>query len=165
MSTRKKPYEFSFEYETGDCHIYANFNDAYDHRQEVEVSKELHVELTLLNRSVRNLESCEERHKEYLDLTDEELVSRGIPLEPSAEDIVLDSLLADELKDAFRELPAVQARRFLLVHALDFSYADVAQMEGCSSSAVKHSLIIAKKNLRKILGSTLPDTPSEFGSK
>jgi RNA polymerase sigma-70 factor (ECF subfamily) len=165
MSKRKKPYEFRFEGEGANRRIYARFRDYYHHPQEVEVTEELHLELVLLNRSVRNIESSEERHEEHRDLTDEEQALRGAPVAPSAEDEAINSFLIEELKSAFMQLPAVQARRYLLAHVAGFTYAEIAQMEGCSRNAVKHSLVIARKNLKEILAGRLPITPSEFGSK
>lgn len=153
MSKRKKPYEFRYETDEGaDARrIFASFNDAYGQTQEVEVSEELHLELTLLNRSIRNLEVSERRHNEFLDLTEDEIAKRGAKTTQSAEDEVMETLLSNELAHALNQIPTNQARRFLLFHLAGFSYAEIAVMEGCSISAVDNSIYAAKKKLRKIL--------------
>ncbi|MDR2672487.1 MAG: hypothetical protein LBC35_04230 [Coriobacteriales bacterium] len=165
MSKRKKPYEFRFEGEGNDRRIYASFHDHYHCPHEVEISEELHSELVLLNRSVRNIESEEERHGDCRDLTEEEQAQCGALTNPSAEVEALNNLLIKQLRLAFLELPTVQARRYLLAHEYGYSYVEIARMEGCSIHAVKKSLVIAKKNLQKILRNRVPEIPSKFGSK
>jgi RNA polymerase sigma-70 factor (ECF subfamily) len=165
MSYRKKPYEFHCEEKDGRRHIRARFFD-YQHRpQEVEITEELHLELTLLNRSVRNIESAEERHNELCDLSEEEHAQRGMRFNPSAEDEVLKNLLIEQLKSAFLELPTTQARRYLLAHGCGYTYAEIAAMEGCSIQAVNKSLVAAKKKIQGILRNRVIEDPSEFGSK
>jgi RNA polymerase sigma-70 factor (ECF subfamily) len=164
MSYRRKPYEFRFEGIGTSRHIYACFCD-HHHKREIEIGEELHLELVLLNRSVRNMESAEERHSEFRDLSEEEQAERGAPTNPSAEEDAFRNLLIEQLKAAFLAIPAVQARRYLLAHEFGYSYAEIARMECCSTNAVKKSLIAAKRNLQEILRNRVPETPSEFGRK
>ncbi len=49
------------------------------------------------------------------------------------------------------ELPEVQRRRFLLHYLEQVPVKVLARMEGCSDRAVKYSLALARKNLRKAL--------------
>ena len=165
MSSRNKPYNFRFDDDETPRRIYAYYNDAFNQPKEVEISEELYVELVLLNRSVRNIESSEENHNEYRDLTDEEMVERGAATAPSAEDVALNNLFIEELKQTFTELPVTQACRYLLAHVAGFSYAEIALMECCSVHATKKSLIAAKKNLLRILLNGVPDTSSNFAKE
>ena len=165
MSFRNYPYQFKFDDSKKPARIYVYFRDAFNRVKEVEISEELFFELVLLNNSIRNIERSEERHKEYRELSEEELVARGAPTAPSAESLALNNLFIEQLKRAFLELPPAQARRYLLKHVVGFSYAEIAQMENCSRNAVKHSLVFAKRNLQRILADRLPITPSNCGKK
>jgi DNA-directed RNA polymerase specialized sigma24 family protein len=165
MAKRKYPYEFRFDESKKPRRIYVYFNDGLSQEKEVEISEELYLELVLLNRSVRNIESSEENHKEYFDLSEEEMVERGAPTAPSAEDVAMNLMFIEDLKLAFLELPPTQARRYLLAHVAGFTYAEIALMEGCTIHAVKKSLVSAKKNLLRILLNRVPEYPSNFGKK
>ena len=165
MAKRKYPYEFRFDNSETPRRIYTFFNDAFNQKKSVEISEEVYIELLLLNRSIRNIESSEENHKEYRDLSDEEMVDRGAPAAPSAEDVAMNRLFIEDLKHAFLELPQTQARRYLLAHVAGFSYAEIALMEGCTTHAIKKSLVAAKRNLLRILLNRVPEYPSNFGKK
>ncbi len=129
--------------------------------RDVAVTKDVYETIKEFKNQDKHFKNQDERHKEYLSLSEEEIAGRGGAFAPSAEDVALHRMLIEELKDAFLQLPPVQARRYLLVHALGLSYAEVALKEGCSKSAVKHSLVLAKKNLQTIFQNRLPETPSE----
>ncbi len=73
-------------------------------------------------------------------------------------------MLIEELRAAFLQLPPKQARRYLLVHVIGFSYAEVARMEGCTSKAVLKSLIAAKKKLQTILRKGVVESPLDVPS-
>jgi len=152
MSHYKKSYEFHIEVEGDIERIYVHFHDGENKQREVEISKDVLQELNLLNKSIRNIQRSTERHKEYRELADEELIMRGASHAPSAEEEALNNILIEEMKSAFLKLPTVQARRYLLAHVYGLSYAEIAEAEGCAISSVNSSLVIAKKNLRKILG-------------
>ena len=151
MSHYKKSYKFRIEIEGDIERIYVRFHDGDSKQREVEISKDVLQELDLLNKSIRNIQRSAERHKEYRELVDEELIMRGVSHAPSAEEEALNNILIEEMMSAFLKLPTVQARRYLLAHVYGLSYAEIAEAEGCSLNAVKHSLVIARKNLQRIL--------------
>jgi len=165
MSKRKKTYEFRFEGEEGKRRIYARFTDYFNSAQEVEVTEECYQELVLLNRSIRNIEYSEEYHKEYQDFDCEELAKFGAEVVASAEDTALANIQSEELYSALAQLSPIQSRRYYLVHIAGYTYEEICHMDGCSRDAVKHSLVLAKKNLKTILEKRLPITPSESGTK
>ena len=165
MSNHIKPYEFRVEGKGGNKHIYALFRDHYFHLREVEITEDIYLELVASNRSIRNIEISEERHKEYRNFTEEERVQHGACSTLSAEEEVLVNERAEELRQAFAKLPAIQARRYLLAHQYGYSYLEISYIEGCSANAIKKSLVAAKRNLQEILRNRVPDDPSECGSK
>ena len=159
MKYLKDSYRFRFEDSGATRHIHAQFIDTLGRPREAEVSKEVFRELGSINRSIRSMERSDLRHIDRRALDDEELAVLTGRLSPSAEDIALRNLSHERLKASFLELSPLQARRFLLVYGLGFSYAETARIEGCSINAIKHSLAFARRNLQRILQKRLPDIP------
>ena len=154
MSYQSNLYRFRFEGEGYSRRIFALFRDSQGNDREVEVSEEEYQELVLCNRSTRNLQRGIERNEEHLDLTEEEQFQRSYLIAQSPDEYLMNILLIDQLRAAFKKIPAIQARRYLLVKVFGFSYKEIADNESCNRSAVKQSIVRAKKNLRKHLKET-----------
>ena len=56
----------------------------------------------------------------------------------------------DKLHLAIAQLPEKQRRRLVLYYFGEFTYEQIAEMEGCTKRAVKFSVDIALKNLKEI---------------
>lgn len=65
------------------------------------------------------------------------------------EEIVAQQAEADELYKAIAQLPEKQRRRLVLYYFGELTYEQIAEMEGCTKRAVKFSVDIAIKNLKK----------------
>jgi DNA-directed RNA polymerase specialized sigma24 family protein len=105
------------------------------------------------------------RNNEHLQLTEEEMALKGGKTVLSAESCAMNSLLGEELKWAFLQLPATQAKRFLLHHAFGYSHKEIASLEGCSVDASKKSVRLAKKKLQIILANRVHVLPFPTTSK
>jgi RNA polymerase sigma-70 factor, ECF subfamily len=70
---------------------------------------------------------------------------------PSAEDILLERERSRQISDALRSLPDNQRMALILKRYDDLSYAEIAQIIGCSVSAVESLLIRAKRTLQEKL--------------
>lgn len=151
----KKPYKFRFEQTSTKRRIFTQFRDGRRKVREVEVSQEVYIELVSLNRSIRNLEACEERHNEYREISEEEIALCELATSPSAESEALNNFLSEQLTSALKQLPQVQARRYLLSNLYGYTYAEIARFENCSRSAVEKSVAHGKKNLKRILENRL----------
>lgn len=92
-----------------------------------------------------------DRHIEHSDLTELTLNRRALDKLKTVEDIAYENIRSEQLHKAISELPDIQRRRLLLYYFEDFTYGQIAEMEGCSSRAVEYSVSVAKGNLRKIL--------------
>jgi len=146
MSYHSKPYKFHHEGEGSQKRTYTSFRDSRRRIRKAEVTEEVSIELELLSLSIRNLSTPFERKHEHRYLSEEEQAQRGAPTACSAEDEAYNNFLIEELKEAFLLLSPTQVRRFLLAKAFGFTYAEIADMEGCSRDAIKVSLVAAKKN-------------------
>jgi RNA polymerase sigma-70 factor, ECF subfamily len=78
----------------------------------------------------------------------EETLSDG---SPSAEDLVLTREQSRRISDALRDLPANQRMALVLKRYDDLSYQEIAQILGCSVSAVESLLVRAKRTLQEKL--------------
>jgi len=162
MSHYIKPYEFRFEGKGCNRRIYTIFRDYQRDSHEVEITEEVYLELLLSNRYVQNATRSDTSHKECWDFSEEQQARRGAATHPSAEDEALRHELGREINLAFRELLPTQARRYLLAHRYGYSYAEIARMEGCTTNAIRNSLVATRKKLQEILRKNMSITPSEF---
>jgi RNA polymerase sigma-70 factor (ECF subfamily) len=80
--------------------------------------------------------------------TIEETLSDGAP---SAEDLLLEKERSRQISDALQSLPDNQRMALVLKRYDDLSYAEIAQIIGCSVSAVESMLVRAKRTLQEKL--------------
>ena len=67
---------------------------------------------------------------------------------PSAEDLLLEKERSRQISDALQSLPDNQRMALVLKRYDDLSYAEIAQILGCSVSAVESLLVRAKRTLQ-----------------
>ena len=70
---------------------------------------------------------------------------------PTAEDLLLEKERSRQISDALQSLPDNQRMALVLKRYDDLSYAEIAQIIGCSVSAVESLLVRAKRTLQKKL--------------
>jgi RNA polymerase sigma-70 factor, ECF subfamily len=70
---------------------------------------------------------------------------------PSAEDVLLEKERSLQISDALQSLPENQRMALILKRYDDLSYQEIAQIIGCSVSAVESLLVRAKRTLQKKL--------------
>jgi RNA polymerase sigma-70 factor (ECF subfamily) len=70
---------------------------------------------------------------------------------PSAEDLLFEKERSRQISDALQSLPDNQRMALVLKRYDDLSYAEIAQILGCSVSAVESLIVRAKKTLQEKL--------------
>jgi RNA polymerase sigma-70 factor (ECF subfamily) len=70
---------------------------------------------------------------------------------PSAEDLLLEKERSRQISDALQSLPENQRMGLILKRYDDLSYQEIAQILGCSVSAVESLLVRAKRTLQQRL--------------
>jgi len=88
------------------------------------------------------------RSNEDGDHTFEETLSDSAP---SAEDLLLEKERSRQISDALQSLPDNQRMAVVLKRYEDLSYQEIAQIIGCSVSAVESLLVRAKRTLQEKL--------------
>ena len=149
MFDNTSPYTLRKEIVGGITHYYVSFTDGLNIRHETEVSRPVYLEFTRFVRIERSLRHWDERHKERSDLADEALHARAFRPQKSLEETVLDDIRNEKLRQAVRELPAKQRRRFILYYEFGLTYEQIADAENCTKRAVKFSVDYAKEKISK----------------
>lgn len=142
---KDNPYELTVENEE----YYVAFSDEQGVHHKERINQELYDlfdRFELEDISQLNVIS---RYQEHLELTEGALNQRALIQPESIEDGVYRKIIYDQLHTAIGKLPDIQRRRVLLYYFGGFTYERIAEMEGCTKMAVKFSIDIAIKKLRK----------------
>ena len=120
---------------------YATFMIAEARKRRIERIFELE-DISYLNRV--------SRHIKHSELTENSLNDRVFYKEESLEETVSRCIEYELLHKAISKLPETQRRRLLLYFFGELSYEQIAKLEGCTKMAVKGSVDIALKKLKKL---------------
>jgi len=149
MNRKKNSYILATETVKGVTKYYVSFVDGQGEKQVVEVSHLIFDEFLKFVKKERNLKRWVERHIEQSDLRDETLLERAFNPPKSVEETVLDEFVNEQIHQAIETLSKTQRQRFILYFEFDFTYQQIADMEGCSFQVVARSIKAAEKNILK----------------
>lgn len=151
MSYKDYPYELYIENRNEKEHYFISFVDVNREKIAVEISQSIYLEFETFRKADKRNENFWDRHMEQIMITDEVMYNRAKNIPLSVEDIVSEHLLQEEFWLAVNHLPEKQRRRFLLHYEHGLTFERIALIEGCSKTAVKHSIDKAKDEIRKKL--------------
>jgi RNA polymerase sigma-70 factor (ECF subfamily) len=140
MFDNSNPYTLRAELMAGLTHYYVSFADGHGEKRETEVSRPVYLEFLRFVKRERNLRRWDERHIENSDLADEAIFDRAVNPPKDMEDVVYENLRDEQLRHVIGKLPKIQRRRFLLHYEFGLTYAQIAEMEGCTQMPVKRSI-------------------------
>ena len=92
-----------------------------------------------------------DRLYERSEMTEATLSRRAAKPQESVEEIVSQQMEVDKLHRAIAQLPEKQRRRLVLYYFGEFTYEQIADMEGCKHPAVMKSISSALKKLKNFL--------------
>lgn len=92
-----------------------------------------------------------DRHYEQSEQTELSLNRRAVEPQESVEETVFQQMEMDKLHQAIAKLPEKQRRRLVLYYLGEFTYEQIADMEGCKYQTVQDSIYAALKKLKKFL--------------
>ena len=92
-----------------------------------------------------------DKHYERTEQTEASLNKRAVKPQESVEEIVSQRIEVDRLHQAIAQLPEKQRRRLVLYYFGEFTYEQIAEMEGCKYQTAQDSIYAALKNLKKFL--------------
>lgn len=149
---RDNPYEiFSTGINTACPHFYLAFKDSSGAKQCMEIDKTLFDAFDGFELDDLSFMNEVDRHYEQSDQTEQSLNRRAIQPQESVEETVFRRVEDEALHRAITQLPEKQRRRLVLYYFGDFTYEQIAEMEGCAFQVVAKSIKAAEKNLKKFL--------------
>ena len=92
-----------------------------------------------------------DRHYEQSEQTEQSLNRRAAQPQESVEEAVFQQVEIEKLRRAIAKLPEKQRSRLVLYYFGDFTYEQIAEMEGCTFQAVAKSVTAAEKTLKNFL--------------
>lgn len=130
---------------------YLSFKDGQGVRHEMEIEKDLFDVLNRFELDDLSILNEWDRHIEHFEQTEQSLNSRACAKAESVEEVILRNIEYEQLHQAIATLTETQQRRLTLYYFRGLTYKRIAEMEGCSVSAVGDSISVAIENIKKIL--------------
>lgn len=140
-------YKICFENEQ--VRYYLAFVDSDGIKQCIEINQELFAAFNEFELEDISFLHKIERHYERLEMTENELYKKALIYQKPIEEIALQNIDMDKLKQAIKLLPDIQRRRLTLYYFGGYTYKQIAIMDNCTIMAVKQSVDIAIKKLKK----------------
>ena len=150
--SKDNPYEiYSVGANTNQPHYYIGFTDSTGTRQEVEIDKSLFDTMDRFELDDLSFLNEVDNHYEHSELTEASLNARAFEPRRTIEETIALRDENDRLHKAIAMLPEKQRNRLMLYYVRGMTYAQIADIEGCKHQAVRDSICVALKKLKKFL--------------
>jgi DNA-directed RNA polymerase specialized sigma24 family protein len=146
MTDNKPAYTVRATETDGAARYFATFIDGEGTRQEIEIDRETYLALDGCRKHEQRQQKFFERHVEHLELSENQLAARTLRPPKPVEEAVAQAV---DMQAALATLTDAQRRRFLLYHAHGLNHRQLAQAEGCSTTAAANSIAAAKAKLKR----------------
>ena len=148
----ESPYEiYTAGINTTHPHFYLLFKDSGGVKCWMEIDKALFNAFNEFELDDLSFFNEVDRHYEKSEVTEATLNRRAAKPQESVEETVSQRMEVDKLHQAIAQLPEKQRRRLVLYYFGEFTYEQIAEMEGCTISPVKRSIEKAIENLKNFL--------------
>ena len=149
---KDNPYElFTTGIGTAQPRYYLAFVDSTGTEQCMEIDKALFDVFDRFELDDISFMNEMDRHYEQSEQTEQSLNRRAAQPQESVEEAVFQRAEVETLRQAIAKLPEKQRRRLVLYYFGDFTYEQIAEMEGCKYQTVQDTIYAALKNLKKFL--------------
>ncbi len=126
----------------------------------VEVSGDIAEWHDQAKHKAENLYHEKRRHWDDREFDEYIVATEGLlPYQPTVEDIICQRDELARLLSILDTCTEIQQERFLLYALYDFSYAEIAEMDGCTKAAVHYSIEAVRKKFLKFFKNPLNDWP------
>ena len=126
--------------------------------QAVSVSVEVYEYLTQADHKAENLAHEQRRHWDGREFDEYIIATEGrLPYCATPEELICQRETLDEILTVLALCTDTQRERFLLYALHDFSYAEIAEMCGCTKVAVHYSIEAVRKKFLKFFRNLLND--------
>ena len=149
---KDNPYElFTTGLGTDQPRYYLAFVDSTGTEQCMEIDKTLFDVFDRFELDDISFMNEVDRHYEQSEQTEQSLNRRAAQPQESVEETVFQRTAVETLRQAIAKLPEKQRCRLVLYYFGEFTYEQIAEMEGCAFQVVAKSIKAAEKNLKKFL--------------
>lgn len=149
---KDNPYEiFTIGIETDAARYYIRFKDGSHVEHCLEIAKELFDLLDSFELDDLSFLNEWDRHLEQSEQTEATLNARATHRRETVEEEVFRHIENEMLHRAIATLPEVQRRRLILYYFDNITYQEIADIDGCSKTAVKYTIDKALTALKKII--------------
>ena len=146
------PYEiYTAGINTAHPRFYLFFKDGGGVKRWMEIDKALFDAFNEFELDDLSFFNEVDRHYEQSEVTEATLNRRAAKPQESVEETISQRIEVDKLHQAIARLPEKQRRRLVLYYFGEFTYEQIADMEGCSHPAVIKSSSSALKKLKNFL--------------
>ena len=147
---RDNPYNiFSTGIGTEEPHYYLSFRDGQKKYHCMEITQELFIQFDQFELDDLSFLNEVDNHYEHSELTEISLHARAFGPQEDLEERTLRGMDYVRLHAAIGSLPEVQRRRVTLYFFEEYTYEEIAVMEGCTKRAVKFSVDLALQKLKE----------------
>ena len=148
----ENPYEiYTTGINTTHPRYFLAFTDSNKEKRWMEIDKTLFDAFNEFELDDLSFFNEVDRHYERSEVTEATLSRRTAKPQESVEEIVSQQMEMDKLHRAIAQLPEKQRRRLVLYYFGEFTYEQIADMEGCKHPAVMKSISSALKKLKNFL--------------
>ena len=148
---RGNPYTiFTTGIQSNSPHYWLSFTDNQGERHSLEIGRELFDALDQFELDDLSHLNKVDNHYEHISLSDEELNTRAAYQRETVEETAFRHIEHEKLYAAMKRLPEKQYRRLVLYYFGEFTYEQIAEMEGCSHPAIIKSIKSAIEALKKV---------------
>ena len=149
---KDNPYEiFTVGRNTSQPQYFLVFVDGSGVRQHIEIDRTLYEAFDRFELDDLAHLNEVDRHYEQSEQTEGTLHRRAVQPKESVEETVARQIEMENLYRAIARLPDKQRRRLTLYYFGGFTYAEIAEMEGCAFQVIARSIKAAEKNLKIFL--------------
>ena len=149
---KDNPYElFTTSLSTDQPRYYLAFVDSTGTEQCMEIDRTLFDVFDRFELEDISFMNEVDRHYEQSEQTEQSLNRRAAQPQKSVEEAVFQRAEVETLRQAIAKLPEKQRSRLVLYYFGDFTYEQIAEMEGCTFQAVAKSVAVAEKTLKNFL--------------
>lgn len=128
-----------------------SFKDVKGKLQEVEINKEIYIAFDRFELDDLSEMNEYDNHIEHSEIFENNLESRAKDKPILLEDMIIQKITFEKLKEAINLLPEVQRRRIKKYYFEDKNEKEIANEEKISQKNVSKSLAVVKRNLKEIL--------------
>lgn len=149
---KDNPYEiFTTGIETADPHYFLSFIDGDGVNRCIEIDKAVFDAFDRFELDDISYMHKVDRHYEQSEQTEESINKRAVQPQDPVEETVSRQIEIEALHRAIAKLPETQQRRLVLYYFGGLTYAQIAELEGCTVMPVKRSIDAAIEKLKIFL--------------